>query len=256
MHTHRYHILAHTHTHIKLSIIGIRWGKIGIRFRLTTRPMPANSTAASASRKAPISFQPVSRLYLPPAMTTRKVMRVASSTMVAKESRKPLLRHMEQKNWSPRQSSSSGKWRHGGSSSDEQLWCSPRCLPYVAPELSAVTEYDIQYGVVMEAIVIAVVHTKAPRAMEYTIFRVIVPVFFFRFSFSVTLQTTVIIIFSLFFFLSFPRFLQQNYHKEVIIRLNEFPLRFVGAGAGACANAGVVGVGYWCWCWSWWSVVM
>lgn len=104
-------------------------------------------------------------------------MRVASSTMVAKESRKPLLRHMEQKNWSPRQSSSSGKWRHGGSSSDEQLWCSPRCLPYVAPELPAVTEYDIQYGVVMEAIVIAVVHTKAPRAMEYTIFRVIVPFF-------------------------------------------------------------------------------
>lgn len=80
---------------------------------------------------------------------------------------------------------------------------------------------------------------------------------FFFFRFPLLCKLLLLLFFSLFFFLSFPRFLQQNYHKEeVIIRLNEFPLRFVGAGAGACANAGVVGVGYWCWCWSWSSVVM
>lgn len=87
----------------------------------TMMPILANSTTASARRKQPISFQPVSRLYLPPAMTTRKVIRVASSTMVAKEMRNPLLRHMEQKNWSSRQSSSLGNGRHDGSSTEEQL---------------------------------------------------------------------------------------------------------------------------------------
>lgn len=119
-------------------------------------PIPRNSTRASATRKAPMSFQPSSRLYLPPAMTTRKEISVASSTMVAKESRKPLLRHMEQKNWLPRQSSSSGKWRHGGSVTDEQLSCRPMCLPKVEPVLSAVTVYDTQCGVRIDAIVTAV----------------------------------------------------------------------------------------------------
>lgn len=90
-----------------------------------------------------MSFQPPSRLNLPPARTTRKETRVASSTMVAKESRKPLLRHSEQKVLSSRQSLSLGKGRHAGSATDEQLSCSPRCLEKVDP-VDAVTLYVTQ----------------------------------------------------------------------------------------------------------------
>lgn len=79
-------------------------------------------------------------------------MRVASSTMVAKEMRKPLLLHMEQKNWSSRQSSSLGKGLQIGSSTEEQLLWRPMYLVNVEP-VSAVTEYDTQCGVRMDTIV-------------------------------------------------------------------------------------------------------
>jgi len=113
-------------------------------------PMLANSTTASASKKPPMSFQPPSRLYLPPAMTTMKVTSVASSTMVAKESRKPLLRQNEQNCLSSRQSSSLGNGWHDGSASVEQLSWSPRCFEKVAP-VEAVTLYVTQCVVRSEA---------------------------------------------------------------------------------------------------------
>ncbi len=122
---------------------------------LTTMPMLANSTTASASRKPPMSFQPPSRLNLPPARTTRKLTSVASSTMVAKESRKPLLRHSEQKVLSSRQSSSLGKGRHTGSATEEQLSCRPRRFEKVEP-VDAVTLYVTQCVVRSEVRVKAV----------------------------------------------------------------------------------------------------
>jgi hypothetical protein len=75
--------------------------------------------------------------------------------MVAKERRKPLLRHSEQKVLSSRQSSSLGKGRHRGSASDEQLSCRPKCFEKVEP-VDAVTLYVTQCVVRSDARVKAV----------------------------------------------------------------------------------------------------
>jgi hypothetical protein len=140
----------HENDHASFLFIKVR-GKI-----LTTMPIPANSTTASANNRAAINFQPSSRLYLPPAMTTKNETAVASSTMVAKDMRKPELRHMEQKNWSPRQSASSGKGRQLGSLVEEHDSCSPMWWLNVALVFSACTVYETQFGVRMETIVSAV----------------------------------------------------------------------------------------------------
>lgn len=75
--------------------------------------------------------------------------------MVAKESRKPLVRQSEQKVLSSRQSSSLGKGRHAGSATDEQLSWSPRRLVKVEP-VDAVTLYVTQCVVKSETMVRAV----------------------------------------------------------------------------------------------------
>lgn len=66
--------------------------------------------------------------------------------MVARDRRKPLLRHSEQKDLSSRQSSSLGKGRHVGSATEEHVSCNPKRFEKVVP-VRAVTLYVTQWVV-------------------------------------------------------------------------------------------------------------
>lgn len=118
--------------------------------------MMMNSTTETSVRRAETKGQPVSRLYFPPPMTSANAIKLARHRMMVNEAMKPTVRHMEQKYRSPYwQSSLDGKSRQCGSSRLEQLLCRPMCFSSVSPEV-VVTEYDTQWGSVMEATIMAV----------------------------------------------------------------------------------------------------
>ena len=118
--------------------------------------MAENWMAATKPSNHASILQPFSRFSFPPPMVTRNPTMVASSTTVAKLIRKPVVRHMEQKDRSsPMHSFSVGKSRHSGSATVLQLLCRPMLRETVWP-VAAVTLYDTQSGITIDASVIAV----------------------------------------------------------------------------------------------------
>ena len=116
--------------------------------------MPTNWAAATAANRPPSAFQPLPslRLILPPKRTTRNPARVANSATTAKFIRKPVVRHMEQKERSSAQRDSSGKGTH---LLPVHRLCSPMVSVTVPPEGEGmVTETHL--GEAIEAIVMAV----------------------------------------------------------------------------------------------------
>ena len=118
--------------------------------------MPKNCASAAAVINPPKIFHPPCLFTLPPAMMIRNPTMAASSATVAKLMRKPVLRHMGQKelrSWS---------WQRAGSGNGAHVFVvdvQRRWRPMVSktlPPAGLDTVYETHLGVVMEVRVMAV----------------------------------------------------------------------------------------------------
>lgn len=110
------------------------------RVQLTTIEITANSTTDTRVSMPATNGQPVSRLYLPPFMTTRKETRLARHIMAASEAMNPTVFHISQKYRSPAwHNSAVGNSLHVGLLRFEHVLCRPMCFSTTSP-LGVVTE--------------------------------------------------------------------------------------------------------------------